>query len=363
MKHILAVALLLRVLNAQIPNSSGLELLEALADGQVGGDADLKLLEQWFGPDNERELGGPGPNFVDYHDDPNWFYGPGGSETTTSVTPSPTDDDDDNDDEDDDDRRCPRYCRNRYDSDSGGDDEAGPIPIGSREGPVRRALAPVPGGFRGFTWPRKEEGTTADSRLRAPEDEAEDEDDGDDERRPTRPACPRRCLRRRPTRRPTRTRTRPTTSPTSFTDTTTFVTETSVETLTTTVDPTAEATLSLLETNVDPTPVPEPSNLPVIEEPLTPLVDSCPAQCDPSPLFNRCDITSTCVTSTGIYPSTYYCMCGAGFRADFDPTDSRQFRVDNPNTGAYVRVASGVACNKLCDQPGCTEVPVRNQCL
>lgn len=88
------------------------------------------------------------------------------------------------------------------------------------------------------------------------------------------------------------------------------------------------------------------------------------ATCDPNPLNNKCDITTSCITTQP--NGNNFCACRAGYRASgLAPTDPRQFRLQFVGQEYRVFVAPGVACNQLCDQPfpgpdSCQEVRVRN---
>jgi hypothetical protein len=131
---------------------------------------------------------------------------------------------------------------------------------------------------------------------------------------------------------------------------------------TVTVDPTGPNTDESM--TAEPT---APSTVSTSSEPAQnsgTLDNTCPPQCDPSPLLNHCHSSTSCVTSTGVYPSKYYCFCSAGFRANgFNPNDfTRQYRSTNPNTMAHVRVAVGLECTQQCSDNLCSEVIVRNQC-
>ncbi|KAL2269308.1 hypothetical protein VTJ83DRAFT_1492 [Remersonia thermophila] len=86
--------------------------------------------------------------------------------------------------------------------------------------------------------------------------------------------------------------------------------------------------------------------------------------CDPNPFHNKCDITTSCITT--MPNGRHYCACRAGYRAnDIAPTDSRQFRLPFIGQEYRVFVAPGVVCNQLCDNPfpgpdSCREVPVQS---
>jgi hypothetical protein len=91
----------------------------------------------------------------------------------------------------------------------------------------------------------------------------------------------------------------------------------------------------------------------------------CPT-CDPNPFYNKCTITTSCISflNTG----RDYCACRAGYRASgLDAASSLQFRLDFPGQEYRVFVAPGVDCDQLCTYPfpgpdSCQEVPVRHDC-
>ncbi|KAK4647078.1 uncharacterized protein QC761_122320 [Podospora bellae-mahoneyi] len=92
------------------------------------------------------------------------------------------------------------------------------------------------------------------------------------------------------------------------------------------------------------------------------------ATCNPNPFFNRCTITTSCI-STPFGLEKNYCACRAGYRASgLAATDPRQFRLPGFVGQEYrVFVAPGVECDQLCDSPhpgpdSCREVPVRADC-
>lgn len=91
----------------------------------------------------------------------------------------------------------------------------------------------------------------------------------------------------------------------------------------------------------------------------------CCEVCNPNPFYNKCTITTSCIST----PSTKdYCACRAGYRASgLDPTDKRQFRLAFPGQEYRVFVAPGIDCDALCTNPfpgpdSCQEVPVRDGC-
>ena len=92
------------------------------------------------------------------------------------------------------------------------------------------------------------------------------------------------------------------------------------------------------------------------------------ATCNPNPFFNKCTITTSCISTVGDPAKRNYCACRAGYRASgLSPTDTRQFRLEMPGQEYRVFVAPGVDCDELCLSPfpgpeSCKEVPVRADC-
>ena len=88
--------------------------------------------------------------------------------------------------------------------------------------------------------------------------------------------------------------------------------------------------------------------------------------CDPSPLNNVCDQTTSCSLVGG----KTYCACRGGYRANTgaNPGDSSvQWRLNAPYQEGRVFVAPGVTCDTLCDHwelgaGGCQEVTLRADC-
>ena len=88
--------------------------------------------------------------------------------------------------------------------------------------------------------------------------------------------------------------------------------------------------------------------------------------CDPSPLNNHCDQTTSC----SLVANHTYCACRAGYRATTgaDPGDSSvQFRLPVAYQEGRVFVEPGVTCDTLCDHwelgaGGCQEVTLRPDC-
>lgn len=95
--------------------------------------------------------------------------------------------------------------------------------------------------------------------------------------------------------------------------------------------------------------------------------------CDPKPSYNKCDITTSCITLPGYTES--YCACRAGYKAygdDYYYDDSTwygQFRLSSGSDYVNrVYVATGTPCDVLCDDPWgdpndssygmCSEVPL-----
>ncbi|KAH8672130.1 hypothetical protein BGZ60DRAFT_430549 [Tricladium varicosporioides] len=87
--------------------------------------------------------------------------------------------------------------------------------------------------------------------------------------------------------------------------------------------------------------------------------------CNPTSGLNKCDITSTCI-STG---SKFHCACRAGYKAAAGNNDvSKQFRLPWDGYKHLVFVTEGTVCNTLCDNPFgfsdklCAEVGMQNMC-
>jgi cysteine-rich repeat protein len=87
--------------------------------------------------------------------------------------------------------------------------------------------------------------------------------------------------------------------------------------------------------------------------------------CNPNPFFNKCTITTSCITT----PSTqHYCACRAGYKADgLADSDPRQFRLAFAGQEYRVFVAPGIECNTLCNSPfpgpdSCKEIAVQSTC-
>lgn len=96
------------------------------------------------------------------------------------------------------------------------------------------------------------------------------------------------------------------------------------------------------------------------------LVPLCLA-CDPNPLHNHCDITTSCIETEVV--GRPQCACRAGYKANAPNTQvDVHWRLPFPGQEYRVFVAPGVACNTLCDNPWgapqdiCTEVMVVPSC-
>lgn len=100
--------------------------------------------------------------------------------------------------------------------------------------------------------------------------------------------------------------------------------------------------------------------------------DTCPT-CVPTPVENKCDITTSCIrvwAHSGPGPVPYYCACRHGYRADTISASqsSSQWRLPWAGQEGRVFVEPGVACNTLCDRwwlgpQGCQEVKQLDHCL
>lgn len=334
MKYLLMTAVLAQVLRAQLPGAIP-------PPGPAGDDSpavpqgNLITFPDPLGgaPVVQDDGSGPEPYYVADHDDPCWYNGDCSRTIATSTRlPRPTS------------TACPSYC---YDTDSDSSDDEDDLP------PVYLPSGVLPTDIPAITY-----APTAAARVLKQKRPIQGRQVNTDLPDWARPPCPRRCQRPRTsirTRRPRPTRTPrpyPTTSmapmPTNETTTypvyeeTTFVTEYSTVVEIVTVDPTV----------YPPAPTDTIGGL-------------CPAECNPlDPSQNACDGTTSCTTTSGLYPSRYYCACRAGYRADYSPANfERQMRTDNVNTQARVYVGVGVVCDTLCSDPTCSEVVVRPQCV
>jgi len=89
--------------------------------------------------------------------------------------------------------------------------------------------------------------------------------------------------------------------------------------------------------------------------------------CNPTSGLNKCDISTSCITT---FPSgKHYCACRAGFKANApDSQIAIHYRLNFPGQEYRVFVAPGVECNTLCNNPFgapqdiCTEIQVVAQC-
>lgn len=92
--------------------------------------------------------------------------------------------------------------------------------------------------------------------------------------------------------------------------------------------------------------------------------------CNPSPLENKCDITTSCITT---HPSgQYMCACRAGYKANpgYDAAELAEWRVPFEGQETRVFVKPGIICNELCENWAsggkdgvlCGEVPVKKDC-
>jgi Astacin (Peptidase family M12A) len=91
----------------------------------------------------------------------------------------------------------------------------------------------------------------------------------------------------------------------------------------------------------------------------------CPT-CNPTSGLNKCDITTSCITTS---PGNNHCACRAGYRANAPGSQTAvQFRLPFPGQEYRVFVAPGVVCDTLCDNPFgapdsiCNEVQLLTQC-
>lgn len=98
---------------------------------------------------------------------------------------------------------------------------------------------------------------------------------------------------------------------------------------------------------------------------VSPPVPQC-GTCNPTAGLNKCDITTSCITTgTG---TNHYCACRAGFKATTATDPSKQFRLSMPGQEYRVFVPENTPCNELCDYPHgyspllCSEVALQNTC-
>ncbi|KAK3367932.1 hypothetical protein B0H63DRAFT_529636 [Podospora didyma] len=71
--------------------------------------------------------------------------------------------------------------------------------------------------------------------------------------------------------------------------------------------------------------------------------------CNPDPFFNKCTITTSCITTPST--STYY-ACRTGYRANgLSVTDPRKFRLEFPGQEYRVFVAPGIDCDNPVHEP------------
>ncbi|KAL7267933.1 hypothetical protein RUND412_009463 [Rhizina undulata] len=89
-------------------------------------------------------------------------------------------------------------------------------------------------------------------------------------------------------------------------------------------------------------------------------------QCNPNPNFNKCDITTSCISTTPT--GQLHCACRAGYKAACSDTDtSCQYRMLFVGQEYRVFVKPGVPCDTLCDNyelgpESCSEVSIRADC-
>lgn len=92
--------------------------------------------------------------------------------------------------------------------------------------------------------------------------------------------------------------------------------------------------------------------------------------CNPSPLENKCDITTSCIsTKPG---GQNMCACRAGYKANpgYDASQLAEWRIPFEGQETRVFVKPGIICNELCENWAsggkngvlCGEVPVKNDC-
>ena len=98
----------------------------------------------------------------------------------------------------------------------------------------------------------------------------------------------------------------------------------------------------------------------------------CLEECNPDPRFNKCHITTSCITiegGTSVSAGKHYCACAHGFRANGPGAADTTAQIRLPWIGQEGRVfvRPGEQCNVLCDQwtlgrDGCKEVLERGVC-
>lgn len=92
--------------------------------------------------------------------------------------------------------------------------------------------------------------------------------------------------------------------------------------------------------------------------------------CKPSPLENKCDITTSCITT---HPGGQtMCACRDGYKANpgFDTSQLAEWRLPFAGQETRVFVKPGIVCNELCENWAsggkngvlCGEVPVKKDC-
>ncbi|KAF8453055.1 hypothetical protein BGX38DRAFT_1141855 [Terfezia claveryi] len=92
--------------------------------------------------------------------------------------------------------------------------------------------------------------------------------------------------------------------------------------------------------------------------------------CNPSPLENKCDITTSCITTQP--GGQTMCACRAGYKANpgFDASQLAEWRLPFGGQETRVFVKPGIICNELCENWAsggkngvlCGEVPIKKDC-
>ncbi|OAL52535.1 hypothetical protein IQ07DRAFT_678496 [Pyrenochaeta sp. DS3sAY3a] len=119
------------------------------------------------------------------------------------------------------------------------------------------------------------------------------------------------------------------------------------------------------DTPICPSPKPgEPEPEPKVEpKPID--TSGCPAVCNPHK--NACDVHSA---QNCVFPAPFatpdpraYCACRPGYKSVYGTDASKHWRVATVGIENFVWVAEGVVCDEVCQDVGCSEVPVLSGCV
>lgn len=112
-------------------------------------------------------------------------------------------------------------------------------------------------------------------------------------------------------------------------------------------------------------PSPKPDDEPKKEDPKPVDTSGCPAVCDPH--RNSCHVHSA---QNCVFPAPFetpdpraYCACRPGYKSVYGADASKHWRVATVGIENFVWVAEGVVCDELCQDVGCSEVPVLSNCV